>query len=301
MNAWSRLQGLAWSLFPGARSERLLALFVLASVPASLVAVFQVTSEGTALLRAIGLLQNAGVALVVAALWARVFASVRGREPDNGWIAPAWLFALLLPPALPVAYVAAGMSFGAVFGMHVFGGTGRYVVSPAILGALFLEIAYPSLGGEALPIASQVIWPAVISLQSWGFLAACVAGALFLIASSIASWRTMAGAVLGLVIATTPAMVNGNFLVPVVHAASGTYAICWAFVLTDPSTQSLTRSGRFLHGALFSLLVVLIREADPRHPDGVLTAVLLAGLMVPLFDAVAAEIRSRRGSTLKLR
>lgn len=302
MNAWRRLQDEAWSLVPRLHSERLLASFVLASLPAVLIAVVQAEAEGAGQAFVIGLLQNAGVALLTAALWERLFASVRGRAPDSGWIATAWFYALLLPPALPIAYVAAGMSFGAVFGMHVFGGTGRYVASPAVLGALFLEFAYPSLGGGALSAAGQALSPAGVSPQSWGFLIACFAGAAFLIGVGAASWRTLTGAVLGLVLATSPAMADGDLLAPVVHAAGGSYAICWAFIVTDPSTQSLSRAGRFLHGATFSLLVVLIREADPQHPDGVLTAVLLAGLLVPLFDAIAAEIRCRRrGSTLELR
>lgn len=302
MTAWRHLHSAALALSPRARNERLLASFVLVSLPAALIAAWQPEAAVTAQPGVRGLLQNAAVAFVTAALWERLFASVRGRAGDSGWIAPAWFYALLLPPALPVAYVAAGMSFGAVFGMHVFGGTGRYVASPAVLGALFLEFAYPSLGGGTLPAAGQVLWPDGGWPPSWPFLVACAAGAAVLVVSDAVSWRTLTGAVAGLVIATSPAIAQGDLLAPVGHAAAGSYAICWAFVLTDPSTQSLTRAGRLLHGAAFSLLVVLIREADPRHPDGVLTAVLLAGLLVPLFDAIAAGIRyRRRGPTLELR
>lgn len=314
MGAAERIRTEAAALLPRGDGERLLALFVVASLPAALVAAWQAglarapaatDDPGAAVqatlagLRLLGV--QAGIALVTAAAWERLFATIRGRRPDTGWLAPAWLYVLLLPPGLPAAYVVAGMSFGAVFGMHVFGGSGRYVASPAILGALFLEFAYPALGSGAPSFASVVAWPADPPVAAFLFLSACGAGALALVAAGAASWRTLAGAALGLALATLPAMAAGDVMAPAGHAASGAFALCWAFVLTDPSTEALTRAGRWAHGLVFAALVVLMREADPATPDGVLTAALLAGLLVPLADALAVELRiRRRGPTLEL-
>ena len=82
---------------------------------------------------------------VTSRAWAEVFSRVRGREIDEGWFLSAWLYVLLLPATLPLHYAALGFSFGAVFGCYVFGGTGRYIVNPALLGLAFISISYPDL------------------------------------------------------------------------------------------------------------------------------------------------------------
>ena len=39
--------------------------------------------------------------------------------------------------------VALGMSFGMVVGKLIYGGSGRYLVNPALLGLTFLAFSYP--------------------------------------------------------------------------------------------------------------------------------------------------------------
>lgn len=302
------------AVFPRGGSERLLAIFVSASLPAALLAAWYAgaappapTESGDwsqewlrlqAGLRL--LLPMLAVAGLVGLAWERLFAVCRGRTPDAGWFMAAWLFVLLLPPATPLWLVALGMSFGALFGAHVFGGTGRYVASPAVVGALFLHFAYPSILAGALPWTTIAAYsaPATPGVPAYAFLVTCAAGAFTLVASGATSARTLLGALLGL----TMAAALHDALSVFDHAVLGSFAFCWAFLLTDPSTQALTRAGRWLHGALFGVLLVLIRAADPAAPDGVLFAVLLAGLLVPLFDYIALSmLRLRRGATLELR
>ena len=69
----------------------------------------------------------------------------------------------------------------------------------------------------------------------------------------------------------------------------GSLPICLAFVITDPTTSSLSKEGRWAHGLLFALFVVAIRVLDPTHPEGSLFAVLLATLAVPLIDYFAVR------------
>ena len=64
----------------------------------------------------------------------------------------------------------------------------------------------------------------------------------------------------------------------------GNAAFVLAFLLVDPSCASLTRIGRWMHGAVFGVLLVIIRTFDPAHPEGALFAALLAALTVPLID-----------------
>jgi Na+-transporting NADH:ubiquinone oxidoreductase subunit B len=52
------------------------------------------------------------------------------------------LFALSLPPLLPLWMVVVGIVFGVVFGKMVFGGFGRNIFNPALTGRAFIYISF---------------------------------------------------------------------------------------------------------------------------------------------------------------
>jgi len=327
-----------------ANTDRLLAMFVLASLPAALVGAWGVGSEvlnaltpemelpggwRVQALAALGM--NASpdrfvaalvlglmfivplmlVATTVSVLWEIVFATVRERAVDPGWPMTSCLFVLLLPHDTPLLLAAIGMTFGTVLGKHIFGGTGRYIASPAVIGALFLHFSYPALSsatstwqtvaslGSAAAIEQgiswwQVFWGNEVGMLGTSSALACAAGALWLAVTGVVSWRTLFGALLGLTGAVTIASLFGETLPAHWHFALGSFAFCWAFVLTDPTTLPLTRAGRWLHGALFGVLVIIMREADPTHPESTLFAVLLASLFVPLIDYIVLRAQHTR-------
>lgn len=345
--AWTGLAArLVGGAYPGRRHslaiqqqlgcDRLLAMFVLASLPAALIVaqragVAMIRAQATtpdpdwrlALTSLIGidptpdnvaattfvgalmLLRVFGVAALVSAAWAIVFAAMRDRLVDPAWLMTAWLFTLMLPSTTPIAMVAIGATFSALFGMHLFGGSGRYIASPAVVGALFLQVAYPLHAVDApawqwpadvaltsaLADGGQHWWTTFLGVQSGlpgvGAAGACVLGAVWLAATGVVSHRTLLGGVMGLLAATLLAwLIGGSAMLPHWHFVLGSAAFGWAFLLTDPSTLPITRAGRWLHGALFGGLLVLMRHGDPTHPESTLFAVLLAGLFVPLIDFV---------------
>ena len=57
---------------------------------------------------------------------------------------PPILFALIVPPTLPLWQAALGISFGVVIAKEIFGGTGRNFLNPALAGRAFLFFAYPA-------------------------------------------------------------------------------------------------------------------------------------------------------------
>jgi len=96
------------------------------------------------------------VALLVGAAWESLFATMRKRPVDEGLLAIAWFLALILPVTVPLYQVALGMTFGIVVGKLIFGGSGRYLVNPALLGLTFLAFSYPDLlfeEGVWVPVA----------------------------------------------------------------------------------------------------------------------------------------------------
>jgi len=242
------------------------------------------------------------VAGLVSLFWSALFAKMRNKTIDVGWSMSAWIYVLLVPADLSLLLAGLGMSFAAVLGQHIFGGTGRYIVSPAALGALFVHFSYPGMGqvssasswdtvalalGEQDAVVSQITrsMPAdsVVPMAL-----ACLVGAAILARAGATSWRLLTGAVFGVALV---AMLAGTLSESPIanlgwhwHLALGSLPICLAFVITDPTTSSLSKEGRWAHGLLFAFFVVAIRVLDPTHPEGSLFAVLLATLTVPLID-----------------
>lgn len=175
--------------------------------------------------------------LIVGGFWEVLFAVIRKHEINEGFLVTSMLFALTLPPDMPLWMVALGISFGVVIGKEIFGGTGKNFLNPALVGRAFLFFAYPAeisgdevwvavdiysgatalldgysgatplsqgaLGGmEAIATAGYTWWNAFIGLipGSLGETStlACLLGAVFLIYTKVASWRIIAGVFLGM-------------------------------------------------------------------------------------------------------
>lgn len=211
------------------------------------------------------------VAVVVSLAWAVLFSRGRRRELDPGWLYHAWLFVLLVPATVPIPLLVIGLSFGMLFGCHVFGGTGRCLVNPALLAAVFLLVAYPEftrigwMPGPRLPVMTA---------------AACFAGALALVVAGLASWRVIAGGLAGMLAAALVFDPIPWLWQPLL----GLFAFALAFVATDPGSLPMTRIGCWMFGILFGAGTVMIRMLNPEHPEGTLFALLLASLLTPVID-----------------
>jgi Na+-transporting NADH:ubiquinone oxidoreductase subunit B len=250
--------------------------------------------------------------LATSAFWALVFARNRQCGVDPGWLVSAWLLVLLVPPSTTLVLAVLATSFGMVLGSHIFGGTGKYLVSPALLGVLFLHFSYPELlqdpaGGDGwrlLAAGDGDVLGLFLGREPGGLATgsalACAVGAVYLVRMGAASWRTIAGAVLGFFVAATVfnalAGEDPAWRVPwYSHLSVGYVAFGVAFVATDPSAGPLTRPARWAHGLLIGILTVVIRVLDPSHPEGSLYALLLAGLSVPFLDYLV--VRRHRART----
>ncbi len=269
------------------------------------------------------------VTLAVAMFWDVVFSTVRRRPLDEGLLATVWLFALIMPANAPLLRVALGISFGYVVGKSIYGGSGRYLVCPALLGYVFLLFAYPDLlfadsawvpvpgvertpplelaasgGVEAVLKAGYTPWSLFLGARPGAIGAtsvlACLLGAVYLVFTGAASWRVMLGALFGMI--GTVLLFNGLagegnvvFEIPWTwHLVIGGFAFGVVFFATDPVTAAMTNPGRWVYGALVGLLTVVIRVTNPSYNEGVLFAVLLASLFSPIIDFVFIELNARR-------
>jgi len=72
-----------------------------------------------------------------------IFAMVRKEGINEGFFVTGILFPLILPPGVPLWMVGLGVAFGVFMGKELFGGTGRNIFNPALVGRCFLALAYP--------------------------------------------------------------------------------------------------------------------------------------------------------------
>ena len=270
------------------------------------------------------------VALLTGAFFEALFAKYRKRPVDDGLLAIAWLYTLMLPATASLLLVAVGMAFGLVVGKLIFGGSGRYLVNPAVLGIGFLVFSYSGIlfgygawipvpgfdepttvelaieeGGVPALLAVNYTWlqlfignqPGPIGVTS---ILGCVIGAAWLLFKGVASWRIMLGSVLGLVVTvflfnTFGPADDPNFAVPFYwQMVMGGWAFGTVFLATDPVAAATTNPGRWVFGFFVGALTIVVRVTNPSYYDGTLFALLLASVFAPLFDYVVTERNIKR-------
>ena len=268
------------------------------------------------------------VTFVVGGFWEVLFAMKRGHEVNEGFFVTSVLFALTLPPDLPLWQAALGISFGVVIGKEVFGGTGKNFLNPALTGRAFLYFAYPAqLSGDAvwtavdgysgatpLGIVAAEGMPALTQSVTWmeafigsipgsigetSTLMVMLGGAVLLL-TRIASWRVVAGCFVGMIAFSTLLNTVGSdsnpaFAMPWYwHMVVGSFAFGAFFMATDPVSAAMTNRGRWAYGMLIGVMCVLIRVVNPAFPEGMMLAILFANLFAPLFDLFVVQANVKR-------
>ena len=268
--------------------------------------------------------------LAIGGIWEVLFATVRGHEVNEGFLVSSMLYALIMPPDMPLWQVALGISFGIVIGKEVFGGTGKNFLNPALTGRAFLYFAYPaSMTGDSiwvavdgytratpLGIAANGGLDAVYAADySWmqtffGFEPGCLGetstlailiGAAFLLYTRVASYRIMGGVFAGMVVIATLFNFIGSDTNPMFafpwywHLTVGGFAFGMVYMATDPVSAAMTNTGRWVFGALVGGMTVLIRVVNPAFPEGIMLAILFSNMFAPTIDyfVIQANIRRR--------
>ncbi|MFT5211253.1 MAG: Na+-transporting NADH:ubiquinone oxidoreductase subunit B [Flavobacterium sp.] len=131
-------------------------------------------------------------------------------------------------------------------------------------------------------------------------IAILIGGGLLLI-SKIASWRIVAGVMLGMIgmsllFNNIGSETNPMFGMPWYwHLVLGGFAFGMMYMATDPVSASMTDTGKWVFGGLIGVMVVLIRVVNPAFPEGMMLAILFANLFAPLIDwfVVQANVKRR--------
>lgn len=250
-----------------------------------------------------------------------IFAVTRKKEIHEGFLVTGLIFPLILPPTVPLWIVAVGVIFGVIFGKEVFGGTGRNIFNPAIVGRIFLSIAFPKImtvywqepfnySVDAVTMATPLAlfknqgilasYQGLFFGNSMGcigetFRVGLLLGGLFLVFTKVVDWRISFAYLASA--AMTPLISNHlfhtEFAPPVFQILSGGLIFGAFFMSTDPVTSPFTKGGRWIAGILLGVLTVMIRGLSG-YVEGVMFSILLVNAFTPFIDTLVLKARYRK-------
>jgi Na+-transporting NADH:ubiquinone oxidoreductase subunit B/electron transport complex protein RnfD len=245
------------------------------------------------------------------------FAIVRKKEIHEGFLITGLIFPLVLPPTIPLWVVAVGVAFGVLFGKEMFGGTGRNIFNPALVGRLFITIAFPAIMTtswqkpfthtitSATPLTVYKTTGTTESIHNllMGNTAgsmgetcrvAIIIGGLLLVFTRVSNWRIPVSYI-GSVLAF--AAIGNHFLPvkiapPIFQVFAGGLLFGALFMATDPITSPFTRAGKYLFGILCGILTVLIRSFSG-YVEGVMFSIVIMNAFTPFIDHVVLMLKYR--------
>ena len=119
---------------------------------------------------------------------------------------------------------------------------------------------------------------------------AIMIGAVILLVSGVANWRTMisvfvGGAVTAFLFNAIGSESNQVWNLDwMEHLAVGGFCFGAVFMATDPVTSPRTNSGKYIFGFLIGVVAIVIRCMNPGYPEGMMLAILLMNLFAALID-----------------
>ncbi len=296
--------------------ERNMYAVILALLPAVAVSLVQF---------GLGALVVLAVSIGVCALteWAIVKYLFKGEFSlsDGSAVLTGLLLAMNLPSNLPFWIVAIGAIVAIGVGKMSFGGLGGNIFNPALVGRVFLLIAYP---------AQMTLWPEVGQLSSYtdattgatplGIMSAVMhqapGASLDQLPSTMDLFLGINGGSLGEVSAAAlllgfvyllykrvitwhiPVSVLGSaflfgglmylispevYPTPWFHLLTGGLMLGAIFMATDYVTSPMSHRGQLLYGALIGLLTIIIRLWGA-YPEGMSFAILIMNAFTPLIN-----------------
>ncbi len=216
-----------------------------------------------------------------------------------------------LPASLPLWIVVIGALISIGVAKMTYGGLGKNPFNPALVGRVFLLIAYPAQmttfpvvdgSSGATPLAavkSGATMLGDVNLQnmllgsipgSLGEVSALclIIGGTYLLWRKVISWHIPV-AVLGTMalMAAGTAVMNGGgeaiYLAPIFHILAGGALLGSIYMATDYSTSPMTHKGMLIYGVGIGVITMLIRLSGA-YPEGMSFAILIMNACVPLIN-----------------
>ena len=118
-------------------------------------------------------------------------------------------------------------------------------------------------------------------------------GAIILLWTGIANWRTMlsvfAGGILTAMLFNSIGSNDVMNLPWFEHIFLGGFCFGAVFMATDPVTSPRTDCGKYIYGFLIGFVAIVVRCLNPGYPEGMMLAILLMNVFAPLIDHVFVQ------------
>ena len=126
-------------------------------------------------------------------------------------------------------------------------------------------------------------------------------GAVILLWTGIASWRTMLSVFVGGALLAYIFDATGQFTIGCQtvawwqHFVMGGFAFGAVFMATDPVTSCRTTTGQYIYGFLIGAMAIIIRVMNAGYPEGMMLAIFFGNMFAPTIDhfVVARNISKR--------
>lgn len=230
------------------------------------------------------------------------WAQWKGEEIQEGYLVSGIIIPMIVPVNCPLWILAIACAFAVVFAKEIFGGTGMNIFNVALVTRAFLFFSYPSkMSGDAVWVAKDTIFglgntlpdamtcatplgeiaqgtgvPYTLYDMITGFIPGSIGetsviaialGAVILLWTGIASWKTMASVFVGGGLTAVLFSTLGSTPIPwYEHLVLGGFAFGAVFMATDPVTSARTESGKYVYGLLIGAMAIVIRVMNRDIP-----------------------------------
>lgn len=248
------------------------------------------------------------------------WAQWKGEEIQEGYLVSGIIIPMIVPVSCPLWMLVLACAFSVIFVKEIFGGTGMNIFNVAVAARMFLFFSYSSAMtgdrvwvatnsifglGNTLPDAFTAATPlgqlatgsmpdASLADMIIGFIPGSIGetsviaiaiGAVILLWTGIASWKTMGSVFAGGIVMAVLFHVLG--MTPIQwyeHIVLGGFCFGAVFMATDPVTSARTETGKYYYGFFIGALAVIVRVMNPGFPEGMMLAIFFGNMIAPLID-----------------
>lgn len=248
------------------------------------------------------------------------WAQWKHEEIQEGFLVSGIIIPLIIPVSTPLWMLAIAVAFSVIFLKEIFGGTGMNVFNVAVGARMFLFFSYPTaMSGDKVWIAKDSIFglgntlpdaftaatplgqiaqggvpDASLCDMITGFIPGSIGetsviaiaiGAVILLWTGIASWKTMGSVFAGGIVMAL--VFQGLGMTPIAwyeHLLLGGFCFGAVFMATDPVTSARTECGKYIYGFLIGAIAVIVRVMNPGYPEGMMLAIFFGNMVAPLID-----------------
>ncbi len=228
---------------------------------------------------------------------------------DSLFITPL-LIALLVPSIAPLWMVGIGSGFAVFFGKCIFGGLGKTVFNPALVGIIFVMVSFPPhmtatswldpntgevtgmipvlelhLGQALTHSVPQLLFGQVPGMIGETFIVLVAVMGLLLVGLKIVDWRIPLSYLGSFFVLTALGylLLPDYFVNPFYSMITGGIVFAAFFLASDPATSPEHPWAKYFFGLGLAVLTIIIRNFGT-FQEGYAFSIIIMNAVAPLLD-----------------